>query len=113
MNLQIASVMQALAEALSIARTANISDDVFFEAFKLNASFSGVAALKEPKLRANDFSPQFSTKHMAKDLRLLMTAKSGINAPFLMDLQEVFSQASAAGFSEEDFSALIKLCSPG
>ena len=110
MNLQIASVMQALAEALTISRSASIPDQVFFEAFKLNASYSGVAALKEPKLIANDFTAQFSTKHMAKDLRLLRSEYKGEAVPFLEVLQGVYRTAIETGLSEQDFSALIKLC---
>lgn len=109
MNLQIASAMEAMSEALSIARSSGITDETFYDAFKLNASYSGLAALKEPKLRNKDYSPQFSIKHMAKDLRLLRQEFSGSHAPFLETLQHVFSSAQEAGLSDEDFSALIKL----
>lgn len=109
MNLQIAAVMQALAEALTLSRSAQISDDLFFEAFRLNASFSGVAALKEHKLRAGDFSPQFSVKHMAKDLRLLKAECANAKAPFLSELQSIFADAIQKGFSEDDFASLIRL----
>lgn len=110
MNLQIASAMQALAEALTISRLSGINDQVFFDAFRLNASFSGVAALKEMKLKQADFSPQFSVKHMAKDLRLLRAEYEHANAPFLGELQKVFVRAQELSLSDEDFSALIKLC---
>ncbi len=109
MNLQIASVMQALAEALTLSRSAEIPDDLFFEAFRLNASFSGVAALKESKLRAGDFSPQFSVKHMAKDLRLLKAECANAKAPFLTELQSIFADAIQQGFSDDDFASLIRL----
>lgn len=59
MNLNIAAQMQALVEALTIARRAEISDDVFFSVLAKNAGYSGVTKLKEPKLRQADFSPQF------------------------------------------------------
>ena len=70
MNLNISAQMQALCEALTIVRRAGVSDDVFFDALGKNASCSGVTKLKEPKLRAADYSPQFSVKHMLKDMRL-------------------------------------------
>lgn len=110
MNLQIAAVLQALVEALTLSRKASIPDQVFFDAFKLNASYSGVAALKESKLRTADFAPQFSIKHMAKDLRLLITSADTASGPFLEELQEIYCAAIEAGFSEEDVSAVIKLC---
>ena len=109
MNLQIASIMQALAEALATARASGISDQAFFEAFRGNASFSGVAALKEPKLKTQDFSPQFSVKHMAKDLRLLRKSFPERHFPFLDTLIACYESAEKQGLSEQDFSALIKL----
>jgi glyoxylate/succinic semialdehyde reductase len=52
MNLNIAAQMEALSEALTLARRAGIDDAVFFEALGKDASYSGVTKLKEPKLRA-------------------------------------------------------------
>jgi 3-hydroxyisobutyrate dehydrogenase-like beta-hydroxyacid dehydrogenase len=75
----------------------------------MNASFSGVAALKESKLRAGDFSPQFSVKHMAKDLRLLKAECANTKAPFLTELQSIFADAIQQGFSEDDYASLIRL----
>ncbi|HTJ77744.1 MAG TPA: NAD(P)-dependent oxidoreductase [Rariglobus sp.] len=109
MNLNLAVQMQALSEALTLARRAGIGDDVFFGAMSKNAGSSGLTKLKEPKLRAGDFSPQFSVKHMLKDMRLA----SGINGcedfPVLDTVRDRLAAADRAGFGDEDFSALIKL----
>jgi len=70
MNLNIAGVGQALSESLELCRKAGISDEIYFAALSKNAARSGMSDLKEPKLRKKDYSPQFSLKHMAKDLRL-------------------------------------------
>ena len=70
MNLNIAGQMQALAESLTLARQAGIADDFYFQVLAKNVSYSGLARLKEAKLKAHDFSPQFSVKHMHKDMRL-------------------------------------------
>ena len=109
MNLQIVSVLEALVEALTIARSAGISDELFFKAFKENASYSGIAALKEPKLRTDDFSPQFSIKHTAKDMRLLSETLGSDAPPLLKTVREVLAAAEEQGWSEEDISAIIKL----
>ena len=109
MNLNIAAQMQALSEALVLARRAGIGDDTFFAALGKNVSYSDLAKLKEPKLRAGDFAPQFSVKHMLKDMRLA----SGINGceefPVLDTVRDRLAAAERAGFADEDFSALIKL----
>ncbi|MBL9204275.1 MAG: NAD(P)-dependent oxidoreductase [Opitutaceae bacterium] len=109
MNLNIAAQMEALSEALTLSRRAGISDDVFFEALAKNASYSGVTKLKEPKLRAGDFSPQFSVKHMLKDMRLASRINGCEDFPVLDTVRERLAAADRAGFADEDFSSLIKL----
>ena len=109
MNLNIAGQMQALSEALTIARNAGISDDTFFTALAKNVSYSGVTKLKEPKLRANDFSPQFSVKHMLKDMRLASAMNGCTDFPVLDAVRDALAAAARAGYADEDFSALIKV----
>jgi 3-hydroxyisobutyrate dehydrogenase-like beta-hydroxyacid dehydrogenase len=109
MNLNVAAHMQALAEALTVSRRAGVSDDVFFDALSHNVSYSGVTKLKEPKLRAADYAPQFSVKHMHKDMRLLSATAGCTNFPVLEALRDSLKTAEARGMGDEDFSALIKL----
>ncbi|MBC7366804.1 MAG: NAD(P)-dependent oxidoreductase, partial [Undibacterium sp.] len=109
MNLNIAAQMEALSEAITLARRAGISDDVFFGALARNASQSGLAKLKEPKLRSGDFSPQFSVKHMLKDMRLASGIEGVAGFPVLDTIRERYVAAEKAGLADEDFSALIKL----
>ena len=112
MNLNIAAQMEALSEAITLARCAGISDDVFFGALSRNASQSGLAKLKEPKLRAGDFSPQFSVKHMLKDMRLASGIDGTAGFPVLATVRERLAAAEQAGVGNEDFSVLIKLLGP-
>jgi glyoxylate/succinic semialdehyde reductase len=113
MNLNIAAQMQALGEALMSSRWAGISDDVFFEALSHNVSYSGVAKLKEPKLRAGDFAPQFSVKHLHKDLRLMSGTAGCADLPVLDAVREALKTAEARGMGDEDYSAIIKLLEQG
>lgn len=109
MNLNIGAQMQALSEALVFARRAGISDDVFFSALSKNIAYSGLVPLKEPKLRAGDYSPQFSVKHLLKDLRLASRSNGCEDLPVLDTVREQLAKADRAGFGDEDFSALLKL----
>ncbi|MFT3866873.1 MAG: NAD(P)-dependent oxidoreductase [Nibricoccus sp.] len=108
MNLNIAAHLQGLAEALTMARQAGLTDDVFFNALAKNVSFSGVSRLKEPKLRAGDFSPQFSVKHLLKDLKLAAHTIGGNDYPLLETLRGIYQAAASEGLAEEDISAVIK-----
>jgi 3-hydroxyisobutyrate dehydrogenase-like beta-hydroxyacid dehydrogenase len=109
MNLNIAVQMQGLSEALTFARNAGVSDEQFFTVIKKNVSNSGLVALKEPKLRAGDFSPQFSVKHMLKDMRLASRTLGCEEMPMLDTVRGCLHAAAQAGHAEEDFSALIRL----
>jgi 3-hydroxyisobutyrate dehydrogenase-like beta-hydroxyacid dehydrogenase len=109
MNLNIAAQMQALSEALVLARRAGISDDVFFGAMGKNVGQSGLTKLKEPKLRAGDFTPQFSVKHMLKDMRLASRINGCEDFPVLDTVRDRLAAAERAGWGDEDFAALIKL----
>ena len=109
MNLNISAQMETLCEALTLVRRAGVSDDVFFEALGKNVSYSGVTKLKEPKLRAGDYSPQFSVKHMANDMRLASKMGSAEEFPMLAAIKQRLEDAESAGFEEEDFASMMKL----
>jgi len=108
MNLQIAGISQALCEAITLSRDAGISDDCFFEVMKANAAWSGLAELKEPKLRAADYSPQFSIKNLHKDMRLAKKTADR-ELPQLERVIECLAATEAAGYGDEDFISLIRM----
>lgn len=112
-NLNVAAQMQGLAEALTMSRNAGIADDVFFAVLSKHTSYSPLAKLKEPKLRAGDFAAQFSVKHLHKDLRLASKMAGCGDFPVLETLRETLKTAEARGLGEEDFSAIIKLLEQG
>jgi 3-hydroxyisobutyrate dehydrogenase-like beta-hydroxyacid dehydrogenase len=111
MNLNIAGVAQTLSESLQFARANGLSDELFFQALDANVSKSGVSELKKPKLIEGDYSPQFSLKHMGKDLRLtLETAQeNGTQLPQTQKLRELYERGLAQGLGDDDFIGLIRL----
>jgi 3-hydroxyisobutyrate dehydrogenase-like beta-hydroxyacid dehydrogenase len=110
MNLNMAGVAQALCESLSLTRAAGIADDVFFEALSRNSSHSKVADGKKAKLIAHDYAPQFSLKHMAKDVRLALetAATFSLTLAQTTKLKETYDRALTAGWGSEDFIGLIR-----
>jgi 3-hydroxyisobutyrate dehydrogenase-like beta-hydroxyacid dehydrogenase len=109
LNLNILAQMEGLAEALTMARRAGVADDMFFRVLEKNVGYSALVKLKEPKLRTGDFSPQFSVKHMHKDMRLATAMGQASAMPLLEALRERLRLAEERGGANEDFSALIKL----
>jgi 3-hydroxyisobutyrate dehydrogenase-like beta-hydroxyacid dehydrogenase len=109
MNMNIAMVMEALSESLRFSREAGIPDAVFFDALRVNSSRSGVSDLKEPKLKGGDYAPQFSLKHMGKDLRLALESAGNVALPQLRALFAQYEKGLSQGLGDEDFSVLTKL----
>ena len=111
MNLNIAGIAQSLCESLTLCRAAGIPDEVYFSALKRNASRSGVSDLKEPKLRQGDYTPQFSLKHMAKDLRLALESAADLSVSLEQTghLKKIYEQGMDAGWADDDFIGLMRL----
>lgn len=109
MNLNLALMMEALSESLTLARAEGIPDEKFFDALHLNAGRSGLSDLKEPKLKARDYVPQFSLKHMNKDLRLTLETAGSLNLPTAKTLKSFYDKGMDAGFGEDDFIGMIRL----
>lgn len=108
MNLNLAAQMEAFSESLSFTRRAGIPDEIYFSVLAKNASHSGLAKMKEPKLRANDFAPQFSVKHMHKDMRLASASAGGHEYPVLETVRKSLQAAENAGDGDQDYCILIK-----
>jgi 3-hydroxyisobutyrate dehydrogenase-like beta-hydroxyacid dehydrogenase len=111
MNLNVAGVAHSLCESLTICRASGIPDDIYFSALARNVSHSGLADLKESKLRHYDYSPQFSLKHMAKDLRLALETAADLSLSLeqTRHLKNMYDRGMAAGWSEDDFIGLMRL----
>ena len=88
---------------------AGIPDDTFFACLRPNVAWSGLTTLKEPKLRAGDYAPQFSVKHLAKDVRLAIGAADESSLPLAASVSARLEEALARGMGDEDFVALYKL----
>lgn len=109
MNLNLAIQMEGIAESLAFARKGGISDDTFFAVLAKNVGYSGLVKLKEAKLRAGDFAPQFSVKHMHKDMRLASATAGCAEFPLLEGVREQLKRAQANGMADDDFCSLLRL----
>jgi 3-hydroxyisobutyrate dehydrogenase len=112
-NVNVAAQIQGLTEALTIARRAGVADEVFFSVLSKHTSYSPITKMKEPKLRSGDFSPQFSVKHMHKDMRLASGLAGCTDFPMLETLRETMKLAEARGLGDEDVTSIIKLLGQG
>jgi 3-hydroxyisobutyrate dehydrogenase-like beta-hydroxyacid dehydrogenase len=110
-NLLIANLNQAMAESVELARRSGIEPAAWFAALEHNVAKSGLAELKKPKYLSGDFSPQFSIKHMHKDLRLALAhaASLGLTLAETAAVERAYATAEERGMGELDFSALLQV----
>ena len=109
MNMLIAMRLEAAQESLSFARAEGVTDDSFFAALKINSGHCALDDIKEPKWRNADYSPQFSVKHMNKDLRLALESAESLNLPQLRKVKEQYDEAARRGLGDQDFTVLMSL----
>jgi 3-hydroxyisobutyrate dehydrogenase-like beta-hydroxyacid dehydrogenase len=111
LNLHIAGLGQILCESLTLCRASGIPDAIYFEALARNVAHSGLADLKQPKLRERDYSAQFALKHMDKDLRLALETAADLSLPLeqTKQLKAIYDQGMEAGWKDDDFIGLIRL----
>jgi 3-hydroxyisobutyrate dehydrogenase-like beta-hydroxyacid dehydrogenase len=107
-NLYVAINMEGICESLNLARQSGLSEESYFRILEKTALWSGFLAMKEPKLRRDDFAPQFSIKHMLKDVRLATALAQAGSTPLGVGVLERLRQSAERGLTEEDLSALIK-----
>lgn len=106
-NALIGAISQATAESLALAEASGIDAKRFFEVLDLNVAKSGLVDLKKPKWLARDWSPQFSIKHLRKDLRLALALAQahGLELPQVGSAEQALAKAEAMGLADADFSA--------
>jgi 3-hydroxyisobutyrate dehydrogenase-like beta-hydroxyacid dehydrogenase len=112
-NLIVAAQLEALGEALTLAKNAGLDlSDVLgvlhVTDFK-SPIFDGVGAA----VLAGDYSPSFALKWMLKDANLVATFADRLNSPVpgTMATRATIAEAVGEGWGEENASALIKVLS--
>jgi 3-hydroxyisobutyrate dehydrogenase-like beta-hydroxyacid dehydrogenase len=100
----------AVCEGLSIATKADIDPEAFLDIVLNGAANSRQAELKGPKIVERDFSVQFSTKLMHKDLRIAsqLTSDMNVTAPMLHLAKSIFEMGLGRGFGEADLSSIVQ-----
>jgi 3-hydroxyisobutyrate dehydrogenase-like beta-hydroxyacid dehydrogenase len=110
-NLIIAGAMQALFEGMTLGKAGGLNPETMLEVLNSSALASPLLRMKGTAVIHRDFDPNFSTKHMAKDLYLAVEEahRRGIALPQLAVISSLYEAALAQGLGEEDFAALLKV----
>ena len=115
LNQLIAAEISAFALSLGLVQRAGVPVDTFMAIFRESALFAPAFEKKLPRLLARDYQhPNFSTRHLLKDVDLFLKEASGykLRTSGLEGIRPVLEQTIAQGLGEADYSAIFEVVNP-
>jgi 3-hydroxyisobutyrate dehydrogenase-like beta-hydroxyacid dehydrogenase len=109
-NLILANVMQAFNEGIVLAAKGGIDPGTMYDILDNSAAKSGLINAKAPKIFRRDFSTQFSTRWMHKDVTMALESARNLDVPLPMTAvtQQMFQAAISGGDADADFCSTVK-----
>ena len=110
-NLILSNIMQAFNEGMVLSTKAGIDPELMLEILNNSAAKSGLIAYKAPFVFKRDFTTNFSTKWMQKDIALALESahEQGLPLPLTSLTKQMFSAAIAEGYGELDMCSTIRV----
>ena len=110
-NMNIVFIYEGLCESLTLAKKLGVPTEKMFELISASMIRSGVAEYKQPFILSQDYSPNFPLRLMHKDIHLMLDAakENGVDLPGLTKIDEIYEEASRAGFDDLDYASTITL----
>ena len=111
LNLNIALIAISLAESIVFVKKSKIDPAIFLEILNSTYFKTGLSEIKGPKMVKNIFEPKFFLKNMLKDIQLIndCARQNGVILSFASMAEQYFRIASNRGYSELDYTAILKL----
>jgi 3-hydroxyisobutyrate dehydrogenase-like beta-hydroxyacid dehydrogenase len=109
-NAVAATNANTLGQALIVASRAGADLDALIRVLAAGAAGSTMVNLKARPMVAHDYTTLFKLDHMLKDVRFCLeeAADAGATFEFAQRTEQVLAAASAMGFGQVDFAALIE-----
>jgi 3-hydroxyisobutyrate dehydrogenase-like beta-hydroxyacid dehydrogenase len=113
LNLNIALIAISLSESIIFIKKSKIDPTIFLNILNSTYFKTGLSEVKGPKMIRNNFEPKFFLKNMLKDIQLLNECAKRNNASlsFSSLAEQYFRMAANRGYSELDYTAILKLFS--
>lgn len=110
-NLVGASILQCFAEGMVLATKAGIAPELMIEILENSAAKSGLASYKAPFILNRDFTTNFSTKWMHKDVGLAMELAKSLDLPLPVTAvtHQMLQATIAKGWGDDDFCSAIRV----
>jgi 3-hydroxyisobutyrate dehydrogenase-like beta-hydroxyacid dehydrogenase len=110
-NLILANLMQAFNEGLVLSTKGGIPPELMLDILDNSAAKSGLISFKAPFVFRRDFTTNFSTKWMHKDIGLALEAAQelGLPMPQTSQTEQMFQAAIAEGYGDDDFCSTVRV----
>ena len=110
-NLVGASILQCFAEGLLLATKAGIAPELMIEILENSAAKSGLATYKAPFILNRDFTTNFSTKWMHKDVGFALDLAKSLDLPLPVTAvtHQMLQATIAKGWGDDDFCSAIRV----
>jgi len=110
-NLILANIMQAFAEGMVLATKGGVPPALMLDILNNSAAKSGLISYKAPFILDRNFTTNFATKWMAKDVGLaLETGKSmDVPLPATALTEQMLRATIAKGWGDDDFCGTIRV----
>ena len=105
----VAAALQAISEAMVLAKKAGVDMSLVYEAIKGGMAGGRTLDMKAPKLGARNFEPGFKMDLHIKDLKNALQAgrSLGVALPATGLIHELFNACSAQGKGQKDHSVIF------
>jgi 3-hydroxyisobutyrate dehydrogenase-like beta-hydroxyacid dehydrogenase len=109
-NLILANLMQAFNEGMVLSTKGGIDPELMLEILNNSAAKSGLITFKGPFILRRDFTTNFSTKWMHKDVGLALDSgqELGVPMPLSSVTEQMFRAAIAEGYGDADMCSTIR-----
>ena len=110
-NLILGNLMQAFAEGMVLATKNGIEPEMMLDILENSAAKSGLVSFKAPFVMKRDFSTNFSTKWLHKDISLALESAKAVDLPLPITAltQQMLQAAIAKGWGDQDFCSVIQI----
>jgi 3-hydroxyisobutyrate dehydrogenase-like beta-hydroxyacid dehydrogenase len=110
-NLVLANIMQAFNEGIVLSTKAGVPPELMLDILNNSAAKSGLISFKAPYILDRNFTANFSTKWMHKDISMALDTGRELNVPLPATglTQQMFQAAISKGHGDEDFCSTINV----
>ena len=110
-NLILSNILMAFNEGMVLATKAGVEPQLMLDILDNSAAKSGLIAYKAPFVFRRDFTPNFATKWMHKDVGLMLDSgkELGVPLPLTSLTYQLFQTAVTMGHADQDMCSTINV----